>query len=108
MYSNIAAWDSEHFFIRLEAILAERGMSLHELSCRTNTSISTLYKMRSQKNVPNLHTVCTICDVLEIKLWEFFATEDEISPEMKSVISDMRRVSQEGQEMLTLMVKFIK
>ena len=81
MYSNIEVWDSEFFFHRLA------DMSMHELSCMANTSISALYQTRSRKALPSLQTICTICDVLCIKLWEFFATEDEITPEMRGFIT---------------------
>lgn len=108
MYSNMTVWDSEHFFKRLEFVLAEHKMSLHELSCRANINISTLYKTRANKSMPNLQTICSICDILGIKLWEFFAHEDEITPEMRSVIADMQSISIDGQRMLTQMVKYIK
>lgn len=108
MYSNIEVWDSEFFFHRLDYFLKKQNMSMHELSCMANTSISALYQTRSRKALPSLQTICTICDVLCIKLWEFFATDDEITPEMRSVITDMQDVSIGGQRMLTQMVKYIK
>lgn len=108
MYSNVEVWDSEFFFNRLDYFLKKQNMSMHELSCMANTSISALYQTRSRKALPSLQTICTICDVLCIKLWEFFATENDISPEMQSIIADMQSVSIEGQRMLTQMVKYIK
>lgn len=108
MDNNCEFWTTEQFFKRVNYFLAQRNMSLHELSCATETSISTLYKLRKSTALPKMQTICAICDVLEIPLWEFFATEDDITPEMKSVISDMRTVSADGQHALAQMVKYIK
>lgn len=105
---NSKFWTTKQFFKRLDYFLAKRKMSLHELSCSTETSISTLYKLRKSTALPKMQTICAICDVLEIRLWEFFATEDDITPEMASVISDMRSVSLDGQKALTQLVKHIK
>lgn len=105
---NSKFWTTEQFFNRVNYFIAKRKMSLHELSCEMETSISTLYKLRKSTALPKMQTICAICDVLEIKLWEFFATEDDITPEMSSVISDMRSVSLDGQKALAQMVKHIK
>lgn len=108
MDHNSKYWTAERFFQRLDYFLEKRNMSLHELSGAAETGMSSIYQMRRRKTLPNLVSLCFICDALCISLYEFFATDDELTPEMHTVIADMHGVSVEGQKMLAQMVKFIK
>ncbi len=47
-------------------------MSLYQLSLTANINADTLYKMRKRHTLPNLQTVCLLCDALEISLTDFF------------------------------------
>ena len=108
MESNVEFWTSARFFQRLDFLLEMKGITFNQLSFMSETSISSIYQARRRKTMPSFQTLCCLCDALGIKLWEFFAPEDEITPEMRSVIADMQSISIDGQRMLTQMVKYIK
>lgn len=105
---NSNYWTAERFFQRLDYFLDLRKISLHELSSTSETSTSSIYQMRRRKALPNLVSLCHICDALCISLFEFFATEEELTPEMQSVISDMRSISNDVQILLAQIVKHMK
>lgn len=108
MGKNAQYWTSEHFFKRLDLLLEQREITFNQLSHLAVTTLSAIYQTRKRGAFPNFQTLCSICDVLEISLWEFFNDEEDFSPEMVTVISEMRTMPHDAQQALAQMVKHIK
>lgn len=108
MDSNLRYWTSERFFKRLDFFLEIRGLSFNQLSQLSETSISSIYQIRRRKALPNFQTLCSICDALDVELWQFFDADDERTVEMEQVILGMKTVSKNGQKMLAQFIEYIK
>lgn len=108
MESNANFWTSAQFFQRLDALLEQKGISFNHLSFMAETSISSLYQARRRKTMPSFQTLCCLCDALGIQLWEFFDTDAERTVEMEQVVSQMKILSADSQNVLVALVKQMK
>jgi len=66
VYENIVKW------------CAKRGRTPYSLIKDGKVSKSTLYNMKNKKYTPQIDSIQTICDALNITLGQFFADDDVI------------------------------
>ena len=62
---------------RIRSLCLQKKISLRELAGATNISLSTLYKITDNEQIPKLTTVKKICDGFGISLSEFFHATEE-------------------------------
>lgn len=104
---NSKLWNSEKFFERLDFFLALKNTTLYQLCSDVDISPDTFYKARNRKALPNLQSICILCDALDITLAEFFSPEI-LSPDCKTIMDSFDVVSEQSLSTLAKLVKCLK
>lgn len=68
----------EAIFKTIEYYAQSKYWSVSQLCEMATLSSSSVYAIRNEHRLPNLSTICFICEALEITIKEFFDKEDEI------------------------------
>ena len=64
---------------RVNDLLAERNMTLHQLAVISNISPSTLRNTKRREGQLKIDTIERICEALGISLSEFFSTAEPVA-----------------------------
>ena len=64
---------------RVNDLLAERNMTLHQLAVISNISPSTLRNTKRREGQLKIDTIERICEALGISLSEFFSTVEPVA-----------------------------
>lgn len=62
---------------QLNELLADRNLTLYEFAKDSSISFSTLNNAERRGNQLSLDTIERICEELNIKMYEFFMTDDD-------------------------------
>ena len=104
---NEELWTADRFFTHLDKMLVEKNWTLNQLTSRMSTAPSLLYELRRKKYLPRLVTICEICDIFGISLFEFFVTEDELSDNTIYLIKAFKKLSRDEQKAVVEIVRVI-
>lgn len=66
---------------RIEELRIQKGLSIYELTIKSDLSENTIYHWYKKKSKPSLNGIISVCKALEISLEEFFnpKTKDALS-----------------------------
>lgn len=104
---NSKLWTSAKFFERLDFFLTVKKTTLYQLCSDVDISPDTFYKSRNRNALPNLQSICILCDALDISLAEFFSTE-MLSPDCTAIVNSFDTVSDKSLSALAILVKCLK
>lgn len=104
---NSKYWTSEAFFERLDFFLKAHDWTLYQLCSHADLTVDCLYKLRARHALPSLQSVCTICDILNISLSDFFGTEIT-DPHRATILSSFNVLSQDSLAVLSSLVNHLK
>lgn len=97
-------WTDIEFFERLDVFLKAKGWSLYQLCNETSVSHQTLYSLRKRSGSPNLQTICSICDALDITVSDFFNDNLALSPESVVIARQVNALSETDRQMVAWFV----
>jgi len=85
----------------LKNLCEQKGMKPHALAKKAGISTSTISYIMSGKTKPQIYTILTLCNALEVNLSELFNRDPEVLPEEQAE-KEMKTVSSSDEEkMLT-------
>ena len=94
--------------MELRELLDAKGWTVNKLADEAGITHSTLYKLMNNKNVtPNLTTLESICNALEISLSDFFDDSYQLSPEATLLVTCYDRLDVRDQEIITKLVQIM-
>lgn len=96
---------------KIDRMRIENNYSMRELAKKSGVSISTMVDIINQKKIPNIYTLNSICNALNVSLSEFFNFDDKvISLRAKEniLISIYRELSPMSQDTLIKVSKCMK
>lgn len=71
---------------KISLLCKQHNLTLRALAARSNLSVSTLYKIIHNEQIPKLTTVKKICDGFGITLSEFFQTVETTVKESDDLV----------------------
>ena len=96
------------YISRIQELLDAKGWTVNKLADEAGITHSTLYKLMNNKNVtPNLTTLESICNALEISLSDFFDDSYQLSPEATLLVTCYDRLDVRDQEIITKLVQIM-
>ena len=63
---------------RIDTLRAQHGLSIRDLASKSGISKSELSYIISQKTIPNIFTLHSICTALEVSLSDFFNQDEQV------------------------------
>lgn len=96
---------------RIDQLRTDSGMSMRDLSKKSGISKSQIANIISERKIPNICTINSICEALNISLSDFFGfDEEEIKLRGKEaiLIKIFREVSPMSQDTLIKVSKCMK
>jgi transcriptional regulator with XRE-family HTH domain len=58
--------------LRLKELMTQKGMSREELANKVGVSMTTISNINSEKNLPTIHLLLQIAEVLDVDIREMF------------------------------------
>lgn len=98
---------SAKFFERLDSFLETKHITLYQLCSDVDISPDTFYKARNRKALPNLQSICILCDALDITLAEFFSPTI-LSADCKAILDSLDILSEQSLSVLATLVKCLR
>ena len=96
------------YISRIQELLDAKGWTVNKLADEAGITHSTLYKLMNNKNVtPNLTTLESICNALEVSLSDFFDDSYQLSPEATLLVTCYDRLDVRDQEIITKLVQIM-
>lgn len=95
---------------RLEELRVKKGLSIYELTCKSELSENTIYHWYNNRSSPSLSALAAVCKALDITLEEFFnpRTKGALSPKESEMIELFSKIEAEEQEALLIILRKMK
>ena len=96
---------------RIDYLRVQNNYTMRQLAKKSGVSISTMVNIISKNKIPNIYTLHSICNALNISLSDFFDFDDEVirlRGKENILIKIYREVSPMSQDTLIKVAKCMK
>lgn len=92
---------------RIEELRIQKGLSIYELTVKSDLSENTIYHWYKQKSKPSLNGIISVCRALEISIEEFFnpKTKDALSMREMELVELFSSCPVEEQDAILTLLK---
>jgi transcriptional regulator with XRE-family HTH domain len=94
---------------RIRTIRLSKGISTDQLASLTGVSQATISRIEGDIRSPSIETLLKICDALEVPIADIFEENDNLSPDMLSLIITAKKLTPHQRKKITEMIEsFLK
>ena len=92
---------------RIEELRLQKGLSIYELTVKSDLSENTIYHWHKNKSKPSLNGIISVCKALEISVEEFFnpKTKDALTKRETELVELFSNCPVEEQDAILTILK---
>ncbi len=105
MNTEVIEMEDKDIALRLARLREKKGVSAREMSLSIGQHDGYINSIETGKSKPSIDALFYICEYLEITPCEFFDVDSSNPARLNTIISDMKKLSDEELDIIAALVK---